>query len=179
MKNTYKTISVVGLFILFALALYILYTKENKKIAFVKNTDLYNEFGLKKELENKLTKVKNQRKAILDSLYIPLQLLSTQLESSKNKDQKLIMNFQLQKKNYLLKQQEFDEDNKRLADDYSQQIWKQINQYVADYGKENGYFLILGATGDGSLMYAKEEVDLTKELKEYINAKYSGENRKK
>src|ERR1035437_6758618 len=162
MKNTYKTISVVGLFILFALALYILYTKENTKTAFVKNTDLYNEFSLKKELEAKLLTVKNQRKTILDSLLLQLKLSSTELENSK--DEKEIRKFQLKKQAYLTKQKEFDEDSQRLAEQYSQQIWKQLNQFVNDYGKEYGYSFIHGATGDGALMYAQDKYDITKEL---------------
>lgn len=145
------------------------------KLAYVKSNEVYNEFELKKELAAKLTKVQNQRKAILDSLILPLKMLSAQLKE--HKDQKLFMQFQLQQQNYLDKKKEFEEDNQRLTEEYSNQIWKQINQYIADYGKEKGYAFIYGATGSGSLMYAGDHYDLTNEISVYVNEKYKGEKK--
>jgi outer membrane protein len=145
------------------------------KLAFVKSNDVYNEFELKKELSAKLETVQSKRKAILDSLLIPLKMLAAQLKQ--DKDAKMYMQFQLQEQNYLEKKQEFEEDNQRLTDGYSSQIWKQINQYIADYGKEKGYAFIYGATGSGSLMFAGDQYDVTAEVSKYVNEKYKGERK--
>jgi outer membrane protein len=154
----------------------LLFQKTNApKLAYVKSNDVYNAFELKKELSAKLETVQNKRKAILDSLLIPLKMLAAQLKQ--NNDEKQYMQFQLQQQNYLERKQEFEEDNQRLTDEYSSQIWKQINQYIADYGKEKGYAFIYGATGDGSLMFAGEHYEITTEVSNYVNEKYSGERK--
>jgi outer membrane protein len=143
------------------------------KAAFVKNTELYNNFPLKKELETQLISTKNKRQSILDSMLVSLKALSSVIKNGKNNERQLAI-FKMQRDNYLVKQKEFDEDNQRLAEQYSQQIWKQINQYVEDFGKSKGYGFIYGATGDGALMYADASADLTKEISEYINGRYTG-----
>jgi outer membrane protein len=173
MKNTHKTILTFGLLILLLVAMYLLYKGNKMKTAFVKNADLYAEFTLKKELETKLATVKNQRKTILDSLVLQLKLTATTLQNSKDENE--IKKFQINKQAYLMKEKEFNEDSDRLAEQYSDQIWKQINQYVSDFGKENGYSYIYGATGDGALMYAEDKSDITAELKTYINNRYKGD----
>lgn len=156
----------------------VLYGKsDGNKVAYLKNSELYNQFDLKKELEIKLNNVKNQRKTILDSLMIPLKMLSEKLAIEGEKNQKEMTSFQIRKQQYIEKKKEFEEDSQRLADQYSQQIWKQINQYVKEYGKENDYSFIYGAAGDGSLMYAEDKYDITKELSDYLNSKYKGETK--
>ena len=175
MKNSYKTIFTFGLLILLSVAMYLIYTGNKSKTAFVKNVDLYNDFALKKELEAKLLSVKNQRKTILDSLVVQLKMMSSELEYTAKKDEVKMQQFQIRKQEYLMKEKEFDEDSERLSQQYSDQIWKQINQYVSDFGKEEGYEYIYGAIGNGAMMYAKEKNDITAELKVYINNKYKGD----
>lgn len=174
MKN--KNIIIV-LIIGFASVIGVLLFQKTKapKLAYVKSNDVYNEFEFKKELSAKLTSVQNQRKAILDSLIIPLKMLAEQLKQ--HKDEKQYLQFQMQQQNYLEKKREFEEDNQRLTNEYAGQIWKQINQYITDYGKEKGYSFIYGATGSGSLMFAEEHFDITVEVSKYINEKYKGERK--
>ncbi|MCK6648971.1 MAG: OmpH family outer membrane protein [Bacteroidia bacterium] len=177
MKTRIILFAIAGLLVFIVVYLLIFVNSQNvsTKVAYIKNAELYNEFSLKKELENKLIKVKNQRKAILDSLYLPLKILSNELEvNGKNISSQSVLNFNKMKEVYLNKQKEFEEDNLRLTDEYSQQIWKQINQYVSDYGKEHGYSMIYGASGDGTLMYADEKYDITKDLILFVNEKYQG-----
>ncbi|MBA3971201.1 MAG: OmpH family outer membrane protein [Bacteroidetes bacterium] len=177
MKNNYKTIIIIALLIGLSSCVYVIYSGSTTKTAFVKNSELYSEFELKKELEAKLTTVKNQRKTILDSLLLQLKVKSTQLGSLKNPDPDAINKFEMKKEEYLIKKNEFDEDTKQLAEQYSQQIWKQINHYVSDYGAKEDYSYIYGALGDGALMYAKDNYDITKKLIEYMNVNYKGEKK--
>jgi outer membrane protein len=171
MKNKGIIISCIAIIMVLIIALF--FKKGTAaKLGYIKNNELYESFTLKKELAEKLTTVENKRKAILDSLIIPLRMLSMELQ--KNKDEKLMIQFRAQQESYLAKKKEFEEDNKRLMQEYSDQIWKQINQYIADYGKEKGYGFIYGATGDGAIMFAEDQYDLTSELSSYINEKYNG-----
>lgn len=75
---------------------------------------------------------------------------------------------------YLIKENQFNQENQGLFDQYNEQIWKQLNQYIEDYGRDNGYDYLLGASGQGAIMYANEAQDLTKEIIFYVNNKYSG-----
>jgi len=51
-------------------------------------------------------------------------------------------------------------------------IWKRLNPYIAEYGKEKGYAYIYGANGTGNVLYADEGEDITDELIEYVNKRY-------
>ena len=62
------------------------------------------------------------------------------------------------------------EEDIRLTSD----VMKQINEFVAKYGKENGYDYIFGTTDNGSLFYAKEGNDLTNKIIEGLNKDYKG-----
>lgn len=174
---SYRTLLIIIMLLITSFLFSAFYIKKSEKIAYLKNTELYNNFELKKELEQKLLVVQNARKSILDSLMLQLKITSQQVDYNKGKDQSEVQLFQRQKQSFLIKEKEFDEDNKRLAEQYSQQIWKQINQYISDYGKENGYAFIYGASGDGSIMFAEDRYDITKDFTEYINNKYKGERK--
>lgn len=145
-----------------------------KKIAFVNVNQLYNEFEMKKELEATLTNVLKGRHQQLDSLELELKLLNSKIESDGARDKNLIQNFEEKRQGYLLKKNQFEEDNRMMQEDYTTKIMKQLNQYVTDYGKENVYQYILGAEGSGAIMYAEETEDITKTVKEFINQKYKG-----
>ena len=143
------------------------------RIVYVELSTIYNDFPLKKELESKLINVQNSRSALLDSLKIKLNALSLEIHSPK--DAEAIERFKYMKQEYLLKQKNFEEDNQAITQQYSDQIWKQINQYVKDYGKEKGFTYILGTDGTGTVMYGDDSKDITKELSVYVNGRYKGE----
>lgn len=144
-----------------------------KKIAYVNTLELYDGFEMKKELEQTFVKVQGGRKQQLDSLELELRLLNAQIESSKS-NTNVVNIFEIKRDSYLQKKQQFEEDNGLMQEQYNKNIRKQLNQYVADYGKKNNYNYLLGADGSGTLMYGKETADITKEVLDYINNKYRG-----
>jgi outer membrane protein len=64
---------------------------------------------------------------------------------------------------------QLSEEYGRKSEAFDKIIWEKINQKVNDYGKEQGYDYIFGAKGDGSIMYASDKKDITKEVIAYIN----------
>ena len=48
-----------------------------------------------------------------------------------------------------------------------------VKRNIEAYGKEKGYTFILGANSGGSVLYGKESKEITKELTEYLNKKYT------
>lgn len=145
------------------------------RIAYANLPELYNAFTMKTELESKLQHVQQTRKTILDSIGLQLNLLATNLQAQKPKqDAPQVIDYQRRQQEYAYQQQHFEEDNRALTDQYSSQIWKQINQYVQDYAKEQGYDYVLGGDGSGTLMYGKDSHNITEALKTYINTRYKG-----
>lgn len=148
----------------------------SKKTVWVNLSKVYNEFGLKKDLEQKFKAVQLARKNILDSLELNLQLLANQLQNLKDKREERAYEFQLKKQEYLVKKQQMEEDNSTLQSEYNEQVLTQINQYVKEYGIMKDHSLILGADGSGVVMYAKDNIEVTDEVLGFINNKYKGVN---
>jgi outer membrane protein len=151
----------------------VIYVKKGApKIAYVELESVYNDFELKKELEVKITTVQNLRKNILDSLKLQLSALSNRY--SVKKDEQTAREFEARKQEYYQKEKEFTENNTRTSKSYTDQIWKQLNQYAKDYGKEQGYTYILGYDGQGALLYGQDAVNVTDAMKKYVNIRYKG-----
>jgi len=149
-----------------------------QKTGWISVPQVFNGFEYKKELEKKYTKSEEARKKIIDSLELDLKVLYKTIKTSKKEDVALNSKFEFQRQNFVEKQHQLEEDNANMKNEFNTQILNQLNQYVKDYGKENNYKFILGAEGNGSLMYGAESEDLTKEIITYINNKYSGINNK-
>lgn len=150
-----------------------------EKTAYVELGKVYGDFELKKELESKLTNVQQARKNILDSMKVQLEFFANNINAmnvakDKDKVEQQVREFEVKKQQYYETEKNFKEDNDKLTSQYQDQIWKQLNQYIKDYGKENGYLYIYGAGGNGFLMYADETNDITEKVKKYVNEHYKG-----
>lgn len=85
--------------------------------------------------------------------------------------QELLGNKQQQIGNYqqAIQKQIQEEDQKA-----TQTVINDINDFVKEYGKNKGYYLVLGASGSGNIMYASDAADLTEEVLEGLNKEYQG-----
>lgn len=50
---------------------------------------------------------------------------------------------------------------------------KDVKKFIKDYGKEKGYNYIYGTGDSASILYAKEEYDLTKDIIKLLNDRYA------
>ncbi|MBI1227713.1 MAG: hypothetical protein GC192_20940 [Bacteroidetes bacterium] len=143
------------------------------KTAYVQNAAVFAEFKGKVEIERKLKHEENQQKGILDSLGAGIEVLRTKLSAFG--DGKAVQTaLQEREAHYEQTAQTFLEEQQAKNYEYTEEIWKQINQYVLEYGKENGYDYIFGASGNGSMMYAGGTNDITEKVIEFINRRYEG-----
>jgi len=140
------------------------------KTAFVDNQRLFQEFGGKKELEQRLEQAAHAQQAALDSL--GLQIKSLQVAAQQ--DEQAAKRMFLLQRNYQQQEQEQQMDYQQKSQEYTEAIWKQISQYTIEYGESQGYDYVFGIAGQGTLMYGKEGYDITEEVLTYINAKYEG-----
>jgi Skp family chaperone for outer membrane proteins len=134
--------------------------RKNRKSGFIVNQRVFNEFLGKKELEKKLTVLRARDRVTLDSL-VGL------LESTSNTS--LLKIYQDRIDNMAISE-------RQLSDQYTSDIWKVINESVHEFGEREGYDLIFGAVGSGSLMYANKSQDITDEVIQFVNERYKGGN---
>lgn len=144
------------------------------KLGYIDIQAVFNEFNLKKELEKDLLTTKSRHDRVLDSLANSLQLLASKLELKENPAKEEIADFERKRQVFVAQKQQFEEQHRQLTEQYDQQIITQLNQYVKQYGQENGYSYIFGNDGNGTLMYAPEAENITGEVVQYLNNQYEG-----
>jgi len=171
-KNAVLTIAGAGLVVC---ACFFIMDKQKNKIAYIDNARLFNEFLLKKELEEDLSKREIRWKAQLDSMRVQINFLGNKIESEKV-SKEVAEQFEITRQQYLAKEEQFRNDNEKTARQFNEQIWKQLNTYVKAFAKEKEYDMVLGTSGEGNLMYADEKYDVTEEAIVFVNQKYKGKN---
>lgn len=130
----------------------------NNKTAYVDMFKLVNEFELQQEYSDQAKREMDKEKAMIDSI----------VYLEKLKSPSTYQNLQTELYSALYKKTE--ERNKEIE----KLIWKRLNPYVADYGKEHGYLYLYGANGTGNVLYADESQNITDELIQYVNKRYHG-----
>ncbi|TYA74166.1 OmpH family outer membrane protein [Seonamhaeicola marinus] len=152
--------------------------QKQKKIGFVDNGTLINDYQEKKDLEEKFKGLEDTFKKKTDSMSqaFQLEVQQTQLKaqkSSRKKAQELMGG--LQQKQSLLQQQIQFEQN-QIAQSFQTEIDSliiKVKDFVKDYGKANQYDFILGTSeGAASVLYGKDETDLTQSILDALNAEY-------
>jgi outer membrane protein len=142
-----------------------------EKQAYVDTIKVFNEFGMKKTLEKKMKKALEQDRVMLDSLKLHLQTIYNDSLIDGNKRFIAVRETQskIEQKAYQASQNEI-----ALTDQYNTQIWKQLNQYLKDFGATKELDFMYGTSGQGNILFATEKYDLTEECIEYTNNKYLG-----
>lgn len=144
-----------------------------EKVGYIDLGILFDNFLMKKEMEAKLENTQHQKELLLDSMEIQLNILSKRAQANSS-DKDLVKTFELQKQEYLMKKQSFEKEGQYSTQQFNNQIWKQINQYIKDFGEEYHYTFIYGAEGSGAVMYGSVDKNITDNVKEYVNKKYKG-----
>jgi outer membrane protein len=168
-KNVIITISLA----LSVTAIILILQKQKSETVYVDAGKLFSEFELSKKLNKDLEKVLTARKSILDSIYQKMRLLTIEVKAEGARNEEKIKYLAGLEEEYYLKQQEFDKDNKAATEQFMANIWNQLNQYVNDYGKQNNFTYVLGANGQGNIMYAVQDRNITDDLIQYVNNRYN------
>jgi outer membrane protein len=145
------------------------------KIGYINSSKVFNEFKLKKELEKDLKKLESSRQSLIDSLKLDLDMKFEKVNGSKKVIQQEVDEYKRMQQQFYLKEKQFKDDYESMAGQYTAQVWKQLNQYIKEYGEKNAYDYIFGTKGEGEIMYANDSEDLTGKVTEYANSKYEGD----
>jgi outer membrane protein len=68
-----------------------------------------------------------------------------------------------------ISQQAQEEDQK-----LTQGVLNQVNSFIEEYGKENGYKIIFGANGSGTIVYGTDAINITNKVLMTLNKEYNG-----
>ena len=151
--------------------------QQTQKIGYVDNSILINDYQEKKDIEEKINVKIAAFQKRTDSLRKIFQLDVNEAEikarsMSQANIQKLSQELQQQEQilsqRVQFEQQQIAQESKTQNDS----LIKKIKEFVKDYGAKNGYSYILGSNEGGSVMFGKEENDLTQTLLDLLNASY-------
>lgn len=161
-----KAISISAIIIaIAALVFSIINYKSQSSIYYVNNGKLYDGFNLKIEYEKQIQNIRINRKNMLDSIELTIKQFQAQ---------NLLKEYEYAQEYYIGKAKQFEQEENDLMSEYNQQIWKRLNQYAVDYSKEKNIDILFGASGNGTLLHAKQEIDVTEDLVKYCNKRYLG-----
>lgn len=132
----------------------------NTKVVFIENAKVFDSFQMKKDYDARIEQDLMTEKQTIDSLG---SVLNSSVDSMEV--------FRLRKMYFELEQR-FNSKFEELSMKYTSEVNERLNEYVKEYSKEKGYDMVLGSSGQGNVMYVKEQLNVTKDLIKYINGKY-------
>jgi len=154
---------------------YIIYLKETiTKIAYININELYENFEMKKELEVKYQQIINARNKELEVVKQRIATLEKELESESGDVSNNVL--QLAKEQKLLHNKSIvnNQLNDQLRSDYQHKALKQLDDYIKKFGQQNNLSLILGANGNGRVLYADDAANITEQVTDYVNKMHNG-----
>lgn len=131
-------------------------------IVYINAGAVYSKFKMKVELEEEYKAIATKRISVIDSLRQRFLDPSLSILDKQNTSMRI-----------RILEGQFEEDNQRTQTEFERKIWGRLNEYIKEFGKLNGYPIILGATGDGSLMHGEDRLDVSDSFIEFANKKYS------
>ncbi len=151
------------------------------KIAYVRTQHLVDNYLGMKEARTKYQNMETSWQSSLDTLKLDYQKALTQYNSA-NAD--MSQEERVKHETLLQKQYEnisgyanmLDEKAKAEDDRLTRGVLSQVDSYINDFGKANGYDLIIGVTNAGNVLYGDEAIDITEDILKKLNDNYQNGN---
>ncbi len=150
------------------------------KIGYIDVEDLMKDYEATKVLEESLKAKQEIMAKELDSLGAPFQQKVQEYyqnaeRMSASKRAKTEQALQQEQQILQAKQQGAAQSLQKENQEQSEIITKKVDSFVADYAKLNGYKLIMGTTGQGTVMYGDDALNVTQDLLDILNEEFSKE----
>ncbi len=158
MKGYYSYIysTVIGIGMITAISL------NRSETAYIDMAKVVDGYEMKIDLENLLNRELQGRKQGLDKI-------AAEMDSVKTIDS---LEYNKYKNYYFHASEQLSKFKEVKASEIRTQVITNINNAVVKFGEESGYDYILGANGNGSIMYANDSEEVTDELISYLNRTY-------
>ncbi|HZH87991.1 MAG TPA: OmpH family outer membrane protein [Chitinophagaceae bacterium] len=174
MKNLIN-IAIGGIFIWLLILSYYSFFDNSKntaiKTVFIDNYRVFNEYTFKKEQDTLLFKIEEEVAIQLDSITRELNSVRSKI-SEENQTEELLLEYNALKKEYSAARQKAENLIKSESTRLTNGVYKKLNHYIEEYGKENSIDLILGSDGSGTVMYVDSTINVTENVIKFVNDKY-------
>ena len=148
------------------------------KVAYIDIEVLMKDYEATKELETSLKAKQEVMAKELDSIGAPFQLKVQQYYQNQ---QKMSAQKRAQTEQALQQEQQFLQSKQQEASqllqkenlEMSEIITKRVDSFVGDFAKLKGYKLVLGTSGQGTVLYGDESLNVTIEILEILNLDFS------
>jgi len=164
--------------LLFLAIAIVLVSCNQNKVAYIDVEVLMKDYEATKELESLLKEKQEKMAKELDSISAPFQLKVQQYYQNQ---QKMSAKKRAEVESALQQEQQFLQSKQQQASqllqmenqEKSEVLTKRVDSFVADYAKVNGFNLILGTSGKGTVLYGEDSMDVTTEILEILNLDFS------
>jgi len=164
--------------LLFLAIAIVLVSCNQNKVAYIDVEVLMKDYEATKELESSLKAKQEKMAKELDSISAPFQL---KVQEYYQNQQKMSAKKRAEVEGVLQQEQQFIQSKQQQASqllqmenqEKSEVLTKRVDSFVADYAKVNGFNLILGTSGKGTVLYGEESMDVTTDILEILNLDFS------
>ena len=151
--------------------------KEQEKVAFVDNTKVIDDYQMKIDIEKKYEDQNttfNQKRDSIGRVY-QMEVQTIQMQLSRMSQRKQEEESQKFQQKWAPIQQQMQFQQQQMEQGFQTEmdsLLVKVNEFVEDYGKNNGYTFIFGKNRAGSVMYGAEAKDITDAVTKAINEDY-------
>lgn len=131
-----------------------------QKIAFVDSMELFESYSMKKEYDRILEGDMKAEGVLLDSISVLLQ-------NAPDSNRVYAL-----RKDYYVAEQLFNTKFDQLSQKYTTIVTERLNEVIKQFSKEKGYSMVISGA-DGNVLYVEDAMDVTKDLIDYANVKFS------
>jgi outer membrane protein len=164
--------------LLFLAIAIVLVSCNQNKVAYIDVEVLMKDYEATIELETSLKAKQEKMAKELDSISAPFQLKVQQYYQNQ---QKMSAKKRAEAESVLQQEQQFLQSKQQQASqllqmenqEKSEILTKRVDSFVADYAALNGFNLILGTSGKGTVLYGEESMDITSDILEILNLDFS------
>ena len=150
------------------------------KIAYINVEDLMKDYDGTKALEETLKEKQEVMAKELDSISAPFQ---AKVQEYYQSAQKMSVSKRAETEQALQQEQQILQGRQQQASQALQQenqmlseaITKKVDSFVSVYSKANGLNLVLGTSGNGTVMYGDDDLNVTSAILELLNKDFSKE----
>ena len=144
------------------------------KVGYVESALVYEGFNGTKEVIQQNQQILVPRKNRIDSLKVMLLSQQNLLSDKTYNNQQVFQSYMNGRQLYDSLSLDYDRLREELEIHTFQKSWKLINEYIKAFGEENGYQIIHGVSGNGNIMYAQKDLNITDAVITYVNNSYEG-----
>ncbi len=166
-----KTLISIGILTVIAVLIISMTCTRSDATVYVNIKEVFDKFDYTIKLKKEYQSIIAFKKRKLDSLNFELNVMAEKLRNTVNKD--LMAVFEVKKMRFNEEKEYYLAENESMTDKFDKQVLTQLNAYLTEFGKSNGYDFILGTESMGNVIYGADKYNVTSQAIEFVNKKFN------